>query len=163
MTEGKRTKQFYEQRASDEIALRGLLICGAFLERPPQLLVQPDGNDLGWPSAKGRPPSLSELLWLVSAFRFGCKRAGLRIIGSHVLRHTFCSHLAMRGAAPKAIQELAGHSTLSMTLRYMHLAPSALCDVSWVTPGICANCRSSGAATEEAMVSALAPWNVAVT
>jgi hypothetical protein len=43
------------------------------------------------------------------------------------------------------------------------VAPSALKDVSWVTPGICANCRSSGAATEEAMVSALAPWNVAVT
>ena len=37
-----------------------------------------------------------------------------------------CSHLAMRGTAPKAIQELAGHSTLSMTPRYMHLAPSAL-------------------------------------
>ncbi len=52
--------------------------------------------------------------------------AGLRTIGSHVLRHTFCSHLAMRGAAPKAIQELVGHSTLTMTLRYMHLAPSAL-------------------------------------
>jgi site-specific recombinase XerD len=34
----------------------------------------------------------------------------------------------MRGAAPKAIQELAGHSTLTMTLRYMHLAPSALCE-----------------------------------
>jgi len=32
----------------------------------------------------------------------------------------------MRGAVPKAIQELVGHSTLSMTLRYMHLAPSAL-------------------------------------
>jgi hypothetical protein len=32
----------------------------------------------------------------------------------------------MRGAAPKAIQELAGRSTLSMTLRHMHLAPSAL-------------------------------------
>jgi hypothetical protein len=32
----------------------------------------------------------------------------------------------MKGAAPKAIQELAGHSTLSMSLRYMHLAPSAL-------------------------------------
>ena len=63
-----------------------------------------------------------------SALRFGCKRAGLRSIGSHVLRHTFCSHLAMRGAAPRAIQELVGHSTLSMTLRYMHLAPSALCE-----------------------------------
>jgi integrase len=31
-----------------------------------------------------------------AALRFGCKRAGLRSIGSHVLRHTFCSHLAMR-------------------------------------------------------------------
>jgi integrase len=41
-------------------------------------------------------------------------------------RHTFCSHLATRGVAPKAIQELVGHATLSITLRYMRLAPSAL-------------------------------------
>jgi integrase len=61
-----------------------------------------------------------------AALRYACKRAGLRPIGTHVLRHTFCSHLAMRGAAPKAIQELAGHSTLAMTMRYMHLAPIAL-------------------------------------
>jgi integrase len=61
-----------------------------------------------------------------AALRYACKLAGLRRIGSHVLRHTFCSQLAMRGAAPKAIQDLAGHSTLSMTLRYMHVAPSAL-------------------------------------
>jgi integrase len=54
-----------------------------------------------------------------AALRYACKRAGLRPIGSHILRHTFCSHLAMHGAAPKAIQELAGHSTLAMTMRYM--------------------------------------------
>jgi site-specific recombinase XerD len=42
-----------------------------------------------------------------AALRFACKRAGLRRIGSHTLRHTFASHLAMRGAAPKAIQDLA--------------------------------------------------------
>jgi site-specific recombinase XerD len=47
------------------------------------------------------------------------QRAGLRPIGSHILRHTFCSHLAMHGAAPKAIQELAGHSTLALPMRYM--------------------------------------------
>jgi integrase len=29
-------------------------------------------------------------------------------------------------AQPKAIQELAGHSTLQMTMRYMHLAPMVL-------------------------------------
>ena len=61
-----------------------------------------------------------------AALRYACKRAGLRPIGTHVLRHTLCSHLAMCSAAPKAIQELAGHSTLAMTMRYMHLAPIAL-------------------------------------
>ena len=46
--------------------------------------------------------------------------------GVHILRHTFCSHLAMRGAAARAIQELAGHSELGVTQRYMHLTPAAL-------------------------------------
>ena len=46
--------------------------------------------------------------------------------GIHVLRHTFCSHLAMRGAAARAIQELAGHQDLGTTQRYMHLSPAAL-------------------------------------
>ena len=63
-----------------------------------------------------------------AALRTICKRAGLRIVGAHVLRHTFCSHLAMRGAAPKAIQELAGHKSLKVTLRYMHLTETALRD-----------------------------------
>src|SRR5580704_8752940 len=40
---------------------------------------------------------------------------------------------------------------------------SALIEVSCVTPGIWPNCRSSGAATDAAMVSALAPWSVAFT
>jgi integrase len=40
-------------------------------------------------------------------------------------RHTFCSHLAMKGAPARAIQELAGHADLSMTQRYMHLSPAA--------------------------------------
>jgi site-specific recombinase XerD len=46
--------------------------------------------------------------------------------GIHILRHTFCSHLAMRGAPARAIQELAGHQDLGTTQRYMHLSPAAL-------------------------------------
>jgi integrase len=46
--------------------------------------------------------------------------------GVHILRHTFCSHLSMRGAPARAIQELAGHADLTMTQRYMHLSPAAL-------------------------------------
>jgi site-specific recombinase XerD len=53
------------------------------------------------------------------------RRAKLSEDGVHILRHTVCSHLAMRGA-PRAIQELAGHRELGMTQRYMHLSPAAL-------------------------------------
>ena len=42
------------------------------------------------------------------------------------MRHTFCSHLAMRGAPARAIQELAGHQNLTTTQRYMHLSPAAI-------------------------------------
>jgi integrase-like protein len=45
--------------------------------------------------------------------------------GSHILRHT--SVRTWRCVAPaRAIQELAGHSELEMTQRYMHLSPAAL-------------------------------------
>jgi site-specific recombinase XerD len=43
-----------------------------------------------------------------------------------MLRHTSCSHLAMRGAPARAIQELAGHQDLTTSQRYMHLSPAAL-------------------------------------
>jgi integrase len=54
------------------------------------------------------------------------RAAKLKNRGVHVLRHTFCSHLAMRGAPARAIQELAGHADLRTTQRYMHLSPAAL-------------------------------------
>jgi hypothetical protein len=54
------------------------------------------------------------------------RRAQIAESGVHRLQHSFCSHLAMRGAPARAIQELAGHKDLSTTQRYMHLSPAAL-------------------------------------
>jgi site-specific recombinase XerD len=54
------------------------------------------------------------------------RKANMPITGRlHVLRHTFASHAAMAGVPAKTIQELARHSTLLTTMRYMHLSPSA--------------------------------------
>lgn len=52
------------------------------------------------------------------------RRAGLEETGEvHILRHTFCSHMAILGVPVKVIQKLAGHKQLTTTLGYMHLAP----------------------------------------
>jgi len=55
-----------------------------------------------------------------------CERAGLRKITWHVLRHTFASHLAMKGVPLPAVQALLGHASIVMTMRYSHMAPSTL-------------------------------------
>jgi len=62
---------------------------------------------------------------VIKAVRSAQRAAGLPEQGVHILRHTFCSHLAMRGAPARAIQELAGHADLTTTQRYMHLSPAA--------------------------------------
>ncbi|MEA1963481.1 MAG: site-specific integrase [Patescibacteria group bacterium] len=56
------------------------------------------------------------------------ERAGLRRVGWHMLRHSFASHLAMKGAPLIAIQELMGHSSITTTMRYAHLCKSTLND-----------------------------------
>ncbi len=47
--------------------------------------------------------------------------AELKPCGPHILRHTFCSHLVLRGVHVRTIQKLAGHAELSTTEIYMHL------------------------------------------
>lgn len=60
------------------------------------------------------------------AIRKLCRKAGFRIIGWHTLRHTFASHLVLRGVPLPVVKELMGHASITTTMRYAHVAPSTL-------------------------------------
>jgi integrase len=62
------------------------------------------------------------------AFKSACRRAGIEDFVFHDLRHTFASQLVMKGATINAVQELLGHASLAMTMRYSHLSQEHLKD-----------------------------------
>jgi integrase len=57
-----------------------------------------------------------------SSFATAIKRAGINDFRFHDLRHTFASHMIMKGGQIKDVQEILGHKSLTMTLRYSHLS-----------------------------------------
>jgi len=57
------------------------------------------------------------------AFMQACEAAGITDCTFHTLRHTFASHLVMRGIHLKTVSELLGHKSINMTMRYAHLSP----------------------------------------
>lgn len=72
-----------------------------------------------------------------SAFREGVERAGLKLSEgqlTHVLRHTFASHFMMNGGNILVLQRALGHANLTMTMRYAHLSPDHLQEVSKLNP-----------------------------
>ena len=56
-----------------------------------------------------------------TSFKTAMTRANIQDFRFHDLRHTFASQVLMRGGSLKDIQELLGHKTMTMTLRYAHL------------------------------------------
>ena len=60
------------------------------------------------------------------SFKTALKKAGIRDFNFHDLRHTFASQLVMAGVDITTVSKLLGHKSLTMTLRYSHLAPNHL-------------------------------------
>jgi site-specific recombinase XerD len=65
-----------------------------------------------------RPPCKIHLVVL----DYAVEAAELDDVNFHTRRHTFASWAVMRGVSLKELQELLGHASLTMTMRYAHLA-----------------------------------------
>jgi integrase len=79
-------------------------------------------NGLVFPNGYGRFLDQGQLHVM---FHKVLKKAGLPDIRFHELRHSAASFLLSMGVHPKVVQEIPGHSTISMTLdTYSHVLPS---------------------------------------
>jgi integrase len=83
--------------------------------------VEPDA--LVWPGRRGTRSEAG----CDNGLKHALRRAGLteKRLGWHTLRHTFASWLAIRGVSLRVIQELLGHSSITVTEIYAHLLPGA--------------------------------------
>jgi integrase len=77
------------------------------------------GTDLVFCSSSGR-----RIVDVRTGFLNACKRAGLTDLHFHDLRHTFASQFVMAGGGAWVLREILGHKSLTISLRYTHLAPT---------------------------------------
>jgi integrase len=76
----------------------------------------------------GKPIDRSRLL---KRFKATLKRAEVRPVRFHDLRHTFGTRMAAQGVPMRALQEMMGHRDFKTTLIYADYAPSAR-EAEWV-------------------------------
>jgi integrase len=101
------------------IALPGFLLKGLKVWR----LACPKGpHDLIFPNLDGRPMSYWNLM--ARGFHPALKRAGIRRIRFHDLRHTFASLMISNGEDIVRVSRLLGHANASFTFNvYCHMLP----------------------------------------
>jgi integrase/recombinase XerD len=98
-----------------------------YLEAGRPKLVTPRSPGTVFLTKRGTPFA-SVTLWLRIKQRV--RRAGIsRNVTPHMLRHSFATHLLENGADLRVIQELLGHSNISTTEVYTHVAGNRLREV----------------------------------
>jgi integrase len=66
------------------------------------------------------PESGKPFVDLKGGFALACQKTGIEGVTWHTLRHTFASRLVNRGVDIVTVQQLLGHSSITVTMRYTH-------------------------------------------
>ena len=103
-----------------------------------------------FPSATGETP-IDPCNFIARVFRKALNKAGVEDFRWHDLRHTFASRLVTAGVDLRTVQELLGHKTIMMTLRYSHLSPAHQLEaVQRLNPKPTGTTTGTGAADQDA-------------
>ncbi len=104
----------------ERIVPLGTKACGVlgryFKESRPKL--DRGRSDAVFLTRTGRPLRREDVWRIVKAH---AKKAGIKQISPHGLRHSFATHLLERGADLRSVQEMLGHSNISTTQTYTHI------------------------------------------
>jgi integrase len=84
-------------------------------------------------------------------FKKALKRAGIEDFHFHDLRHTFASQLILNGGSLKDVQELLGHKSMTMTLRYAHLTQESKRKAVNLLNGLTGQCHKTVTSTPQAV------------
>jgi integrase/recombinase XerD len=91
-----------------------------YLEKSrPFLLNQKTQTDVLFLSKRGKPLSIDVLPDIIN--RYKPKTSITKRIGAHTFRHSFATHLMLRGIDLRSLQELLGHNSIETTQIYTHL------------------------------------------
>jgi integrase/recombinase XerD len=95
-------------------------------ELRPKLVRETHRNNRLLLSRTGRPITRIVVWQVISRL---AKRAGLREVHPHTLRHSFATHLLAGGADLRVVQDMLGHSNIQTTQIYTHVDRTRLREV----------------------------------
>jgi len=78
------------------------------------------GSEFVFQYADPKTGTKRHLRYFRRAFENACRRAGIKGITFHDLRHTFASRLVRKGVDLITVKDLLGHSSVKTTERYSH-------------------------------------------